>query len=62
MPIEVNYIFEELPGAGTCLTVSMDTQLEGFFKLIGPVFRSARKRTLRNDLQTLKESLENLET
>ncbi len=58
MPIEVNYIFEEVPRAGTRLTVSMDTQPEGFFKLIGPVFRSARKRTLRNDLQTLEEVLD----
>jgi uncharacterized membrane protein len=58
MPIEVNYIFEEVPGAGTRLTVSLDTQPEGFFKLIGPVFRSAVKRTVRNDLQTLKDVLE----
>ncbi len=58
MPIEINYIFEEVPGAGTYLTVSMDTQPEGFFKLIGPIFRNALKRTLRNDLQTIERVLD----
>ena len=58
MPTEINFIFEEVPGAGTRLTMSMDNQPEGFFKLIGPVFRRAVKRTLRNDLQTLKDVLE----
>ncbi len=58
MPVEINYIFEEVPGAGTRLTVSMDTQPKGFFKLIGPVFRRAVKRTFRNDLQTLEEVLD----
>ena len=58
MPVEFNYIFEEVPGAGTRLTVSMDTQPKGFFKLIGPVFRSALKRKFRNDLQTTEEVLE----
>jgi hypothetical protein len=54
MPIEVNYVFEEVPGAGTRLTVSIDNQPEGFFKLIGPVFRRAAKLQIRNDLRTLK--------
>ena len=58
MPTELNFIFEEVPGAGTRLTMSMDNQPEGFFKLIGPVFRRAVKRTVRNDLQTLKDVLE----
>ncbi len=58
MPTEINFIFEEVPGAGTRLTVSMDTQPEGFARLIGPVFRIALKRSIRNDLQTLEEVLD----
>ena len=58
MPTEINFIFEEVPGAGTRLTVSMDNQPKGFARLIGPVFRSALKRTFRNDLQTIEEVLD----
>ncbi len=57
MPLEINYIFEEVPG-GTRLTVSMDTRPEGFFRLIGPIFGRAVKRQIRNDLKTLKGLLE----
>lgn len=58
MPLEVNYIFEEVPGGGTRLTVSADTQPEGFFNLIGPVFKMAFKRQIGKDLDTLKAILE----
>ncbi len=59
MPLEVNYIFEVLPrGGGTRLTVGADTQSEGFFRLIGPVFRIAFKRQIGKDLDTLKDILE----
>ncbi len=57
MPLEVSYIFEEVPG-GTCVTMGMDAEPEGFFKLIGPVFKVAVKRQIRKDLQTLKVLLE----
>jgi hypothetical protein len=57
IPLEINYIFEEVPG-GTRLTVSMDAQPAGFFRLIGPVFGRAVKRQIRSDLKTLKGLLE----
>ncbi len=61
MPLVVSYIFEEGP-RGTRLTIGMDAEPEGFFKLMGPVFMAAVKRQIRKDLQTLKELLENQET
>ena len=57
MPLEVSYIFEEVP-RGTRVTMGMDAEPEGFFKLIGPVFKVAVKRQIRNDLRTLKGLLE----
>jgi uncharacterized membrane protein len=57
MPLEVSYIFGEVP-RGTRVTVGMDAKPEGFFKLIGPVFKVAVKRQIRNDLRTLKGLLE----
>ena len=57
MPLEINYLFEEVSG-GTRLTVSMDAQPAGFLRLIGPVFGRAVKRQIRNDLKTLKGLLE----
>jgi hypothetical protein len=57
MPLEINYIFEEVRG-GTRLTVTMGAQPTGFFRMIGPVFGIAVKRQIRNDLKTLKGFLE----
>ena len=57
MPLEIDYVFEEVP-EGTRLTVSMDTRPAGFFRVIGPVFKVAVKRRLRKDLGTLKGLLE----
>ena len=57
MPVEVSYFFEEVTG-GTRLTVSMDIQPAGFFRLVGPVFGRVVKRQIRNDLKTLKGLLE----
>ena len=57
MPLDINYIFEEVPG-GTRLTVRMDTRPACFFRLIGPIFGRAVKRQIRNDLKTLKGLLE----
>ena len=57
MPLEIDYVFEEVP-EGTRLTVSMDTRPAGFFRVIGPVFKVAVKRQLRKDLGTLKGLLE----
>ena len=53
IPLEINYIFEEVRG-GTRLTVTMDAQPTGFFRMIGPVFGIAATRQIRNDLRTLK--------
>jgi hypothetical protein len=61
MPIDVGYLFEEVP-RGTRLTIGMDTEPEGFFKIIGPVFGIALKRAIRNDIKTIKELLENQAT
>jgi len=60
MPLEINYIFEEVPGGGgsTRFTMSADTQPEGFFKLISPIFKMAFKRQIGKDLDTLKDLLE----
>ena len=56
MPLEVSYIFEEVPG-GTRLTIGMDAEPEGFFKLVGPVFKVAVKRQIGKDLRMLKKVL-----
>ena len=57
MPLEINYLFEEVLGS-TRLTVSMDARQAGFFRLIGPIFKRAFKRKIRNALKTLKALLE----
>ena len=57
MPLEVSYTFEEVP-TGTRVTIGMNAQPQGFFKIVGPVFKVAVKRQIRNDLRTLKEKLE----
>ena len=57
MPLVVSYIFEGIAG-GTRLTIGMDAEPRGFFKLIGFVFMAAVKRQIRRDLRRLKELLE----
>ncbi len=56
MPLEVRYVFEEVPG-GTRLTVTMDTQPAGFFRTVGPIFVIALKRQIRKDLEILRTLL-----
>ena len=53
----VTYILEEVPG-GTRLTQSVEAELGGFFRLVGPLLEGAGKRQAKNDLQTLKNILE----
>jgi uncharacterized protein YndB with AHSA1/START domain len=62
-PMMVNTVtnyFNDLPNNKTEYSLSSDTQFKGFFwKQIGPLMKGEFKRRQENDLQKLKQVLEN---
>ncbi len=54
---EHTYIFEEAAG-GTRLSVAMEMQPGGFFRITGPLLEKATQRQVRKELQTLEGILE----
>jgi hypothetical protein len=55
---EHTYTFEEAGGGGTRLSVAMEMQPGGFFRITGPLLEKATQRQLRKELGTLKGMLE----
>lgn len=56
---ETSYIFAA-QGAGTRLTVEVNTQLTGMMKYFKPVIAFLHKRNRQNSLQTIKANLEQM--
>ncbi len=56
-PISYDYHFEPA-GAETQLTLRLDAEEGGFFKLAAPLVAAAARRQVQNDLTTLKDILE----
>lgn len=55
---EHTYTFEETEGGGTRLTVTMEAEPGGFFRITGPLLEKAVRRQFRKELKTLKGVLE----
>jgi uncharacterized protein YndB with AHSA1/START domain len=56
-PTVYDYTFEPV-GAATQLTLRLDAEVGGFFKLAEPLVAAAARRQVQNDLTTLKDILE----
>ena len=56
-PIVFDYTFEPA-GTETQLTLRLDAEESGFFKLAAPLVTAATRRQVQNDLATLKDLLE----
>ncbi len=56
-PMTLTYTFEDAPG-GTRARIRVQGEASGFFKLAAPVLSRAVKRSITNDLETLKDRLE----
>jgi carbon monoxide dehydrogenase subunit G len=59
-PTVYDYTFEPA-GAETQVTLRLDAEVGGFFKLAGPLVAAAARRQVQNDLATLKDILETQE-
>ena len=57
VPHDWTYTFEPL-GHGTRMTLAVEGEPGGFFRLAGPFFERAFKRQLTTDIQRLKDLLE----
>ncbi|HET9871460.1 MAG TPA: SRPBCC family protein [Propionibacteriaceae bacterium] len=57
VPFTFTYAFEP-SGAGTSVTMTAEGEPGSFFRLAGPLFEKAGKRQVKNDLETLKDMLE----
>ena len=56
-PMTISYEFEETD-AGTLARIQVQGEASGFYKLATPVLSRAVKRSITNDLKTLKHLLE----
>lgn len=56
-PMTISYEFEETD-AGTLARIRVEGEASGFYKLATPVLSRAVKRSITNDLKTLKHLLE----
>ena len=56
-PISYDYTFEPM-GTETQLTLRLDAEEGGFFKLAAPLVTASARRQVQNDLATLKDILE----
>ena len=57
LPMMVRYEFEEEAG-GTLARIKIEGEAGGFYRLAGPVLTRMIKRSVTNDLETLKDLLE----
>ncbi len=57
LPIKTQRMFEPVEG-GTRVTFSVETELDGFFKLVEPLMASIGKRRLEADAVTVKKLIE----
>jgi hypothetical protein len=55
---EHTYTFEEVEGGGTRLSLVMEGNPGGFFRIDGPLLEKAVRRQVRKELRTLKDLLE----
>ncbi len=56
-PMKVTYEFEEAP-SGTLARIRIEGEASVFYKLAGPLMSRGVKRSITNDLKTLKDLLE----
>ena len=56
-PMDVSYRFEEAAD-GTLARIQVQGEASGFYKIAGPVMSRAVKRSITNDLKSLKKLLE----
>ncbi len=56
-PMDVRYEFEKASGA-TLARIRIQGESKGFYKLAAPVLSRAVRRSIENDLETLKDILE----
>ena len=57
VPLEEHLSFEAVQG-GTRVTLAVDTEAAGFFKLAAPILTRIISRQVENDVETLKDLLE----